>query len=110
MLSREQINDYRERGFLAVEGVLPRGLIEQARSVVDEFVEQSRSVTEHTSVFDLEPGHTPERPRVRRLKEPCTIHPVFDAISRLPTILDIAADLIGPAIRYQGSKLNMKAA
>jgi ectoine hydroxylase-related dioxygenase (phytanoyl-CoA dioxygenase family) len=110
MLSRQQIDDYRERGFLAVGGVLPRELIERARAVVDEFVEQSRSVTEHTSIFDLEPGHTPERPRVRRLKEPCAIHPVFDEISRLPAILDIVAELIGPEIRYQGSKLNMKAA
>src|SRR5437764_1572238 len=110
MLSRDQTNDYRERGFLAVEGVLSRGLIEQARAVVDEFVEQSRFVTEHTLVFDLEPGHTPERPRVRRLKEPCAIHPIFDQISRLDAILDIVAALIGPEIRYQGSKLNMKAA
>src|SRR5437764_4696896 len=110
MLSRDQTNDYRERGFLAVEGVLSRGLIEQARAVVDEFVEESRAVTVHTAVFDLEPGHTPEHPRVRRLKEPCTIHPVFDEISRLPAILDIVAELIGPEIRYQGSKLNMKVA
>ena len=72
MLSKQQIDDYRERGFLAVEGVLPGNLLEHARAVVDEFVEQSRSVAEHTSVYDLEPGHTPERPRVRRLKEPLT--------------------------------------
>jgi phytanoyl-CoA hydroxylase len=110
MLTRDQINHYREHGFLAVEEVLPRDLIEQACAVVDEFVEQSRQVTEHTAVFDLEPGHTPEAPRVRRLKEPCALHPVFDQISRSPAILDIVADLIGPAIRYQGSKLNMKAA
>src|SRR5438270_3805149 len=110
MFSRDQTNDYHERGFLAVEGLLPRDLIERARSAVDELVEQSRSITEHTSVYDLEPGHTPERPRVRRLKEPCAIHPVFDEISRLAAILDIVAELIGPAIRYQGSKLNMKAA
>lgn len=110
MLTRDQINSYQERGFLAVETVLPRDLIEQARAVVDEFVEQSRAVTEHTAVYDLEPGHTPEEPRVRRLKEPCAIHPIFDQISRLDAILDIVAGLIGPEIRYQGSKLNMKAA
>jgi ectoine hydroxylase-related dioxygenase (phytanoyl-CoA dioxygenase family) len=110
MLTRDQINQYQERGFLAVEDVLPRDLIEQARAVVDDFVEQSRQVSDHTAVFDLEPGHTPEVPRVRRLKEPCAIHPVFDRISRSEAILDIVADLIGPAIRYQGSKLNMKAA
>lgn len=110
MLTRDQINDYDERGFLAVEQVLPPDWIEEARAVVDDFVEQSRQVAEHTAIFDLEPGHTAAAPRVRRLKEPCAIHPVFDRISRSAAILDIVADLIGPEIRYQGSKLNMKAA
>jgi ectoine hydroxylase-related dioxygenase (phytanoyl-CoA dioxygenase family) len=110
MITKEQINQFQEQGFLAVEDVLPRDLIEQARAVVNEFVEQSRQVTEHTSVFDLEPGHTPQAPRVRRLKEPCAIHPIFDQISRHDAILDIVGALIGPEIRYQGSKLNMKSA
>jgi phytanoyl-CoA hydroxylase len=110
MLNRDQIDQYQEHGFLAVEDVLAREVIETARAVVDGFVEQSRAVTAHTAVYDLEPDHTPEQPRVRRLKEPCAIHPVFDEISRSPAILDIVAELIGPAIRYQGSKLNMKAA
>jgi ectoine hydroxylase-related dioxygenase (phytanoyl-CoA dioxygenase family) len=110
MLRKEQIDQYHEHGFLAVEEVLPHTLIAQACAVVDEFVEQSRAVTDHTAVFDLEPGHSPEVPRVRRLKEPCAIHPLFDEISRLDAILDIVAALIGPEIRYQGSKLNMKAA
>lgn len=108
MLNRDQINQYQEHGFLAIQDVLAREVIEAAGTVVDEFVEQSRGVTEHTAVFDLEPGHSAASPRVRRLKEPCAIHSVFDRISRLPAILDIAAELIGPAIRYQGSKLNMK--
>lgn len=110
MLSRAQIDEYHERGFLAIEDVLPGRLIEQARAVVADFVEQSRGVTEHTAVFDLEPGHTREAPRVRRLKEPCAIHPVFEQISRCDAILDIVTALIGPGIRYQGSKLNLKAA
>lgn len=110
MISAEPVHQFQEHGFLAVEGVVPAALIEEARAAVDDFVEQSRAVTDHTPVFDLEPGHSPEAPRVRRLKEPCAIHPVFDRISRLDAILDIVAALIGPEIRYQGSKLNMKAA
>jgi phytanoyl-CoA hydroxylase len=110
MLTREQTDHCHEYGYLAVEDVLPAALIAEARTVVEEFVERSRAVTEHTDVFDLEPGHTPETPRVRRLKEPCMLHPVFDRILRHEAILDRVAPLIGPEIRYQGSKLNMKAA
>jgi phytanoyl-CoA hydroxylase len=110
MLSRKQIEFYSENGFLAVEGVVPRSLIEEARKVVEHFVERSRGVRDHDNIYDLEPGHSAEQPRVRRLKDPCAIHPVFDRINRLDALLDIVTDLIGPEIRYQGSKLNMKAA
>lgn len=110
MLTTAQVEAYHQNGFLVVEEVVPPALIAQARAVVEEFVERSRAVTTHDSVYDLEPGHTPEEPRVRRLKEPCAIHPLFDQICRLDVILDIVAALIGPEIRYQGSKLNMKAA
>src|SRR4051794_11338768 len=110
MLTREQVRLYTENGFLAVEDVVPMPLVEEARHAVESFVERSRAVTDHDDVFDLEPGHSPEAPRVRRLKEPCAIHPIFDRISRLDPLLDIVAALIGPEIRYQGSKLNMKAA
>src|SRR5262249_6452352 len=110
MLSQSQIRSFLENGFLTVEDVVPMALIEEARQVVEDFVERSRAVTDHDCVYDLEPGHSAAEPRVRRLKEPCVLHPIFDRISRLDALLDIVAALIGPEIRYQGSKLNMKAA
>jgi phytanoyl-CoA hydroxylase len=110
MLTPAQIEFYRKRGYLAVDDVLSPAQIEEARRVVDGFVERSRAVTAHDDVFDLEPDHTPQRPHIRRLKNPVHIHPFFDALMRSAAILDHIAPLIGPAIRYQGSKLNMKAA
>jgi ectoine hydroxylase-related dioxygenase (phytanoyl-CoA dioxygenase family) len=110
MLSREQINFYNENGFLVVEDVFPMDMIEEARAVVVDFVEKSRAVTEHTDVYDLEPGHSPQAPRVRRLKNPVALHPIFNRMARSDALLDIVADLIGPDIRLHGSKLNMKAA
>ncbi len=108
MLSQEQIAFYHENGYLAVENVLSSTDVAELRRVTDDFVQQSAAFTEHTDVFDLEPGHTPEAPRLRRLKNPILHHPVYDNTLRHPAILDIVADLIGPAIRTNGNKLNMK--
>ena len=108
MLSQEQIAYYHETGYLAVENVLSAAEVADLRRVSDEFVAQSAAFTEHTDVFDLEPGHTPQSPRLRRLKNPILHHPVYDATLRHPKILDIVADLIGPTIRTNGNKLNMK--
>jgi ectoine hydroxylase-related dioxygenase (phytanoyl-CoA dioxygenase family) len=110
MLSPSQVEFYRKHGYLAVENVVSPAQLEEARRVVDDLVEQSRAVSSHTEVFDLEPGHTPERPLVRRLKNPVKAHPFFDALMRSDAILDCVAPLIGSGVRFQGNRLNMKTA
>ena len=79
------------------------------RRVTDEFIEKSRAVAASDEVFDLEPDHSPENPRLRRIKNPSGQDPVFDRVHRHDGILDIVAQLIGPAVRSMGTKLNMKA-
>ena len=61
-------------------------------------------------VFDLDDGHAPERPRVRRIKAPDRQHPAYAALMRSSTVLDVVADLIGPNIRFDHAKLNCKPA
>ena len=108
MLSPEEIKFYKDNGYLVVEQVLSQEEVGDLRRVTDEFVEQSRNVTEHNDVYDLEPDHSPETPRVRRIKQPSLQHPVYDRTLRHPGILEIVSQLIGPEIRYQSTKLNLK--
>lgn len=110
MLTKDEVDFYHTYGYIAVENVLTEAEVMEARRVVDDFVEQSRAATQHTDIFDLEPDHTPENPRVRRLKGPVRIHPFFDKLMRSKAVLSVVADLIGLNIRYQGDKLNMKSA
>ncbi len=108
MLTQEQINFYHENGYLGVEHVLSAEELDALRRVTDEFVEQSRQHIEHTKVYDLEPGHTPQEPRLRRLKNPILHHEVYAQTIRHNKILDIVEQLIGPGVRTNGNKLNMK--
>ena len=78
MLTNGQIEHYREKGYLGVEGVFSADEVAELARVTDEFVDQSRGVTEHTDAFDLEPDHTPEAPRLRRLKGPVKRHEVYE--------------------------------
>lgn len=110
MLTPNQVAYYRENGYVAVEDVFTAVEMAEARELVDQFVEKSRAVTDSDDVFDLEPGHRPDNPRVRRLKSTINIDPVFERLARSPRLLDVVGALIGPEIRYHGSKLNMKAA
>lgn len=107
-LTQDQIDFYHANGYIGVENVLSDEEIAELRRVTDELVEQARQFSAPTPVFDFEPGHTPAAPRVRRIKSPAANHPAYNRVMRHQRILDIVAQLIGPAIRTNGDKLNMK--
>ncbi len=109
MLSQEQIDSYHENGYLTVENVLSADELDALQRVTDEFIDRSRLVSEHNDVFDLEPDHSPQNPRLRRIKDPINQHEVYDQTLRHDGILDIVEQLIGPGVRSNGNKLNMKA-
>jgi phytanoyl-CoA hydroxylase len=112
MLTRDQVQSYRRDGYLVIENVLSTMELENLRRVVEVLVESSRSVTAHDHIYDLEPSHTAEEPRVRRIKEPHNVHPAFRDIAFSKRIADILTPLIGTTsgIRFQTGKLNMKSA
>jgi phytanoyl-CoA hydroxylase len=110
MITEMDVQAYRRDGVIVVPEVLGADTLAQMRSVVAELVAAAAQTTEHTEVYDLEPGHTPANPRVRRIKTPHKVHALFDEIVRGPAVLDILKQLIGPGLRLHGSKLNMKSA
>ena len=108
MLSQDQVDFYRANGYLIVADLLRADELTEANAIVDDFVERSRQVTEQSGHFDLESDHSVTHPKVRRLIAPASYHPFFDSLMRDDRVLDALAPLIGPAIRAQGDKLNMK--
>ena len=110
MLTRDQIEEYSERGFTFVEGVLDALMLDRARSIIDRIVANARSVSRNDEVYDLEESHTPARPRVRRIKQPIDRDPLFWELLRSDGVIGPVKQLIGPNLRLHGSKLNMKSA
>ena len=110
MLNKAQIAKYEETGCLVIEGVLSEEEVQELRSVTDTFVEGARAITQNDDVYDLEETHTPERPRVRRIKTPDRAHPVYGKLVRHPRLVEALCDLWGPDVRFHGAKLNMKSA
>ena len=110
MIDEAAVAAYRRDGVIVVPTVLGANVLTMVRSVVADLVAGAAAVSEHTEVYDLEPGHTPQSPRVRRIKAPHVVHRLFDEIVRSPAVLEILTKLIGPGLRLHGSKLNMKSA
>jgi phytanoyl-CoA hydroxylase len=110
MLTSAQVEQYRELGYLVVPGVLDRDLLAEVRRAVDAIVAAAAKAIEHTDVYDLEDSHSPQAPRVRRIKTPHKHFPFFADLTRSGRITAILAQFLGPDIRLHGSKLNMKSA
>lgn len=109
-LSRSQIGFYNDQGYLVVENRVPADIMEAIRSEIARFTEMARGMTASDERIDLEDSHTPDAPRVRRVKLPHTQSRVIDELMRSSHILAPVRDLIGPDVRLQTTKLNMKSA
>jgi hypothetical protein len=109
VLSADQRVAYERDGFIALPGLIGSDWLKRLQQVTSKFVDQSRSLTQSTAVFDLEADHTPTHPRIRRLVSPADIDPTFWQFASESILVDVVEDLLGPDIKFHHSKLNFKA-
>jgi len=109
-LNDDQIALYQSNGYITVENVFSADEVAEMRRVTEEFVELAREVESNTPVYDLEPNHSREQPRVRRIKNPASHHVAYAGILKHSRLLDLIEQLIGPNLWSNGNKLNMKSA
>jgi ectoine hydroxylase-related dioxygenase (phytanoyl-CoA dioxygenase family) len=108
VISDRDVAFYRENGYLLVEDVLDSSTRARMKTVIADLIAKAKGVAQHNEVYDLEPSHTPQSPRVRRIKKPHVVNPVFWEFAKSPAILEVCTRLLGPNVRLHGSKLNMK--
>jgi ectoine hydroxylase-related dioxygenase (phytanoyl-CoA dioxygenase family) len=112
MLSAKDVQFYKDKGYVVAQEFLDRQTIEELGRACDALCQKAKDLTDNTDLYDLEDSHTPENVRVRRLKRPTEMDPVFHRIARHPELLDALALLLGPAIRlsHPTGKINIKGA
>ena len=111
MLTDRQAAAYATDGYVLVEDALDADTLNELRRVTDEIVGSAGGTTGHTDVLDLDPAHTPDRPRVRRIKHPYFAHPFYASLAAHPRIMAALTPLLGEDIRLRtGGKVNLKSA
>jgi ectoine hydroxylase len=108
VLTQAQREFYFTEGYILLERIIGDDWIARLRQATDELVERSRSVSTSDKVFDLEPDHRPDAPRLRRVSNPTEQHPVFWEYCNRSIMPDVVADLVGPDVKFHHSKLNFK--
>ena len=62
VLSQEQRQDYFDLGYVKVEGLIPKNTLVELRRVIDKVLDSSREESQSVMVFNLGPGHSPQKP------------------------------------------------
>lgn len=108
VLSEVQRRAYFATGYLAAPGLIPDPWLDRLNALSAAFIDKSRTVAKSNEEFDLGPEHRPARPHVRRLRTLVDRHPDFWRFASESVLADIAADLVGPDVKFHSSKLNYK--
>jgi len=108
VLSEAQREQYFRDGFLILRDYVPQAWVARLQAALAELIERSRSITRTDEVFVLEEGHSAQSPRLHRITSPQDRHPTFWEFFIDPVMTDLAADVVGPDVKFHHAKLNVK--
>ncbi|MBL8700256.1 MAG: phytanoyl-CoA dioxygenase family protein [Alphaproteobacteria bacterium] len=110
MISQQDVDFYHEQGYVVVKNAVEPEMLSRLRQAVSEILAGARGLTAHNDIYDLEPTHQPNDPRVRRIKTPHIHFSVFREFARYAPMVEVLKQLLGPSgVRLHGSKINIKA-
>ncbi len=110
VLTPEQVEFYHQEGYLLLEKWLADDVVQSIRDEITRLSAPASQMTISDERLDLEDSHTPEDPRIRRIKLPHTQSKLLHDLMVSDSILGPVRDLIGKDLRLHTSKLNMKSA
>jgi ectoine hydroxylase-related dioxygenase (phytanoyl-CoA dioxygenase family) len=108
VLSEAQRRSYFTEGYLVLPDYVPAPWIERLRAATAELMDRSRAMTRSDAIYVLEEGHSADNPRLHRVTSPQDQHPTFWEFITAPVMTDLAADVVGPDVKFHHAKLNVK--
>ncbi len=115
MLNEQQKAQFWRDGYLLVENVVSDENLQAMKETFAAWVEESRTHAEPygeaidgRARFDVEPGHTAEKPGLRRVNAPIEVSKAYFEAMADSGMTDVVADLIGPNVKFHHSKINAK--
>lgn len=115
VLTEEQKSSFWSEGFLVVENAVSGDLLARLQADFSGWVEESRGHEEAFGEtldgrprFDLEGGHSAEKPALRRVNAPIEVSDAYYEAMADSRMTDAVAELIGPDIKLHHTKINSK--
>ena len=109
MLSDDQKGFFDENGYLMVENVIKPEELMRLQEITYDLIDRSREISESNEVYDLDEGHSPDTPKLTRIKLPHKVAPYFEEILKKSGVTEVLRDLLGDHATLLTAKLNTKA-
>ncbi len=114
-LTQDQMDQFWRDGVLTVADAITPEELSALRETFNGWVQDSRAHSDDygetldgRARFDLEPGHSADRPALRRIQSPEEISEAYATVMRGSRMVEYVADLIGPSLRFHHGKVNSK--
>jgi ectoine hydroxylase len=108
VLTEAQRAQFFADGFLVLPDYVPTPWLRRLKGALDELMERSRKIARADDIWVLEEGHSAATPRLHRVTSPQDQHAVFWDFFCDPVMTDLAADVVGPDVKFHHAKLNVK--
>ncbi|MEM7404615.1 MAG: phytanoyl-CoA dioxygenase family protein [Pseudomonadota bacterium] len=110
VITSPQREQYFADGYLHLPDFLPAEWLDRLRQATRELLDKSRAVSASNESFDVGDAHSAAAPDVRRIRAAVDRHPDYWAFAAGSVITELAADLVGPDVKFHSAKLNFKSA
>ncbi|HTL30908.1 MAG TPA: phytanoyl-CoA dioxygenase family protein [Tepidisphaeraceae bacterium] len=109
-LTDEQIEQYRNEGFLVIERLFDASDLKRVDQTIRQMTDAALKGGDFSKILELEPEPIEGQRVPRRIFSPYDQHETFRSLAHDPRLLDKIESLISPNFNLQHSKLNMKPA
>lgn len=114
-LSTVQKDAFWRDGYLMIDDAIDDRQLAALRDQFARWVEESRAhaapygrMLDGRPRFDVQPGHSREKPALRRVASPTELSDDYLAVLTRSRLVDVVAELIGPDVRFHHGKINSK--
>ena len=100
--------NYDKYGYILCKNLLPQDVIIELKLLTDQLVRGAGSSNASNNIYEFIEEDNSQRPRLERIISPHKVHKIFHQLIRRDEITEILRLLLGPNVRMQDSKLNLK--
>ncbi len=115
VLEQSQIDFFHQNGFLVLQNAISADDLRRLNKELEQWIVESAEFTDSYGKqrdgrprMSLEVGHCKEFPALRRIASPIELSDTYLSFMRDNPALDAVAQLLGPNIKFNNSKINLK--